>query len=245
MNVAVCISGLAREGHIECIDHLRYVFSDYDVYFGHWKEHDPPKIDNLFLFDEPKINYHCITETKYKPDCSKLQEHLVPLDQMQARIRGLQEKYSHSFKQILAHEFLINQIDPKYDLIIKLRYDVLLPKTKLMKKIFENLINFVYQKDIVIGIAQPKTLKLSEKLFMHKDFDCNSCTGYRVFDQIIIHQRYRAKGAYKLYQEKNLLGSEWGCHQVFCQQWGLPKSYQNIRGGMLLYRYYKEKNEVQ
>ena len=66
--IAVCVSGLAREGYKEALQIAKRVFP-FDTFHMHWKGYDLPDVDNLTLFDEPVYEYHNLLDTKYKPDC--------------------------------------------------------------------------------------------------------------------------------------------------------------------------------
>ena len=61
--IAVCVSGLAREGYKEALEIAKKIFP-FDFYYMQWKGYPEPDVPNLFLTDEPVYNYHNITETK-------------------------------------------------------------------------------------------------------------------------------------------------------------------------------------
>lgn len=238
MNVAVCISGEAREGYQECISRFKEIFP-YDFFYMHWENDKKPDIQNCFLFKEPNNHYHCMISTQYKPkDCPRFTKLTKPKTGLLFKRLELFKKSKNWYKQLIAHQLLLNSIDGKYDLIIKLRYDVLINVSEHVKKFFRKMEKLSYDKDIVIGFAEKKDLVLNNQLDIHKLYDCNKCYGYTVLDHIIIHHRYKFKNALNLYNKKNLLGAEWGAHQILCHQWDQQFSFLNIRGGCLLYRNY-------
>jgi hypothetical protein len=50
---------------------------------------------------------------------------------------------------------------------------------------------------------------------------------------MIFHPRDKCSNANKLYQDKKLMGMEWGWYQVLCDQWD-STNYINVNGGVML-----------
>lgn len=242
MNIAVCVSGIAREGYMECIRRFKKIFP-YDFYFMHWNGYQKPEIENCIYFDEPTNHYNCMLDTKYKPSgCLRFNKITNPKTGIIFKDHNYFKKSEHWYKQLIAHELLVNKLDKDYDIIVKLRYDVLIHVSDNIKSLFRELEKKVFDEDITVGIAEKKNLDLSDQVEFHRMYDCPKCHGYTIFDYIIIHKTYKLMNVKKLYDNKNLLGAEWGAHQVFCQQWNQQFNYLNIRGGCLLYRNYIENN---
>ena len=115
--IAVCVSGLARPGYKKALEIARKVFP-YDFFYMHWKDYDPPEVEDCRFFDEPSYNYHNLLETKYKPDCHIWRRYTRPTTGKIFRKPGLLEKTRHNSKQTLAHYWLTKSLPEKYTTII-------------------------------------------------------------------------------------------------------------------------------
>lgn len=226
--IAVCVSGLAREGYKEAIVLAQKIFP-YDFFYMQWKNYPIPNVPSCEIFEEPVYNYHNLLDTKYKPDCNIWKRYTNPGGKIFRKL-GLLEKTKHNSKQILAHYWLVKTLPKKYKTIIKLRYDTL-----LSTKVNFNLLLEKAQQGINIGIAgSAPGGDIDAPLKIHTYKDCKRCTGPYLWDHLIFHSREKLQNVEKLFKEKNLLGAEWGWHQVLCQQWGEETNYINTAGGNLL-----------
>tara|TARA_Y100000592_G_C5387140_1_gene276380 strand:- start:748 stop:936 length:189 start_codon:yes stop_codon:yes gene_type:complete len=50
---------------------------------------------------------------------------------------------------------------------------------------------------------------------------------------MIIHPRSRCANVENLFEQKTLMGMEWGWYQVLCSQW-YSLDYINVNGGVIL-----------
>jgi len=134
-------------------------------------------------------------------------------------------------KQILGHFYLVNSLPTKYKVIIKMRYDVILSSKANYKKFIEK----VQDAGCSVGFdaGGGENYGPQHELKEHNNGDCKRCTGWYLWDHLLIHNRDRLKNVDKFFENKDLLGAEWGWHQVLHHQWG-DKNYQNVQGGETL-----------
>ena len=239
MKIAVCISGQAREGYKECIDRFKKIFP-YDFYYMHWNGYENPDVPKCYYFDEPPYLYHSMLPRDFRPNCKRYKKVKIRVKSEWLKKGDFYTKTKHWHKQLIAHQLLVDKLNDKYDLIIKLRYDVLIHVSEHMKKLFRSMEKKAFDEDIVIGFADRKDKDLSDEVHVHKHYDCPKCQGFTILDFIIIHKAYRLQNVISLYKDKNLIGAEWGAHQILCGQWGQQFHFLNLRGGCILYRDYKK-----
>ena len=227
--IAVCVSGLAREGYKEAIERAKKVFP-YNFFYMQWTGYPQPDVTDCYFFNEPQYDYHNLLDTKYYPKCPVLRKYTIKPNGKIFRKAGLLEKTRTNSKQILAHYWLVNKLPAQYKTIIKLRYD----------SFISNKVNFTpfIEKascGTVVGFGgSAPGGDIDTSLSIHSLNDCDRCTGFYLFDHIIFHPREKLKNVEKLFKEKDLLGAEWGWHQILCHQWSKDNNYVNVSGGSLL-----------
>lgn len=225
--IAVCYSGLARPGYEESIEIAKRVFP-FDTFYMHWKGYELPKVDNLKLFDEPVYQYHNLLETKYKPDCHIWRRYTKPGGKI-FRKPGLLKKTSNNSKQTLAHFWLVQTLPKKYKTIIKLRYDTILSEKVNFMPLLEKA-----QVGTVVGISGSSPgVDVDNPLQQHTYQDCNRCPGPYLWDHIIFHPRHKLQNVEEEFNNKNLMGAEWGWYQILHAQWQ-DNNYINVTGGNVL-----------
>ncbi len=238
--IAVCFSGVSGDESDWVIQRVKNQLP-YDTFFATWQGKKVPKgAANCHFFPEPKYDYHNLLETKIKPNCEKWRRSATP--PAPGRKGGTwhkkenYEKVSTNSKQILCHFYLLNTLPKKYKLIVKIRYDLMLTSKISFDKYLQKA-----QEGIVIGFAGSlvgaggPSCKFNE----HKiGCDCGKCGDWVLFDHMIFHARHKMHdGVERLFLEKNLLGAEWGWHQVLCDWWGgTCKDYIRVEGGTQLVR---------
>jgi hypothetical protein len=234
--IAVCVSGLATENHEVAIEIAKKVFP-YDTFYMHWKNYQTPKVLDCRYFDEPETTYHPMLETSTQPDCPIFKKITRKPDPPQHRGGKLWARSStinktkHSAKQILAHSYLVNTLPEQYKTIIRLRYDTLVSSKINYEPYLEKA-----QRGYVIGFnaRNTETYGPPRNLKEHSPRDCDRCI-WEIWDHMIFHPRDRLKNVEKLFEEKNLLGWEWGWYQILCDQWKDDK-FINVEGGTSLIR---------
>jgi hypothetical protein len=129
--IAVCISGLARDGYETALKNVYKVFP-YDTFYLHWDGYGNLNLPNCLYVKEPEYDYHSTLDTKIKPDC-KIWEGVNRKPNLLNNDRGGKmwwkpNYYNHTkggSKQLLGHYYLINSLPEKYKLIIRIRYDLI------------------------------------------------------------------------------------------------------------------------
>ena len=220
--IAVCVSGLAREGYKEVLQIAKKVFP-YDTFYMQWKGYPTPDVPNCFLTDEPVYNYHNLLDTKTKPNCPVWRRYTKKPDGKIFRRQGLLEKTKHNSKQIIAHYRLVKTLPDKYKTIIKFRYDTILSTKVDFKPYIERA-----QNGEVIGFSGSvpgKDVDSPLKELGKKN--------WYLLDHMIFHPREKLQNVDKLFENKNLLGAEWGWYQVLCHQWN-DDNFMNVDGGNVL-----------
>ena len=128
--IAVCISGLAREGYEFALKNVNKVFP-YDTFYFHWKGRGELNIPNCLYVDEPEYDYHSVLDTIIKPKC-KLWDKVVRRPESNQDKGGKMwwkpqyyDRTKYLSKQLLSHFYLLKSIPDKYKTIIRIRYDLL------------------------------------------------------------------------------------------------------------------------
>ena len=237
--VAVCFSGLPRAEHEWVIERTKKIFP-YDTFFATWEGYDvPANVGECKQFKEPIYEYHNVLETKTKPDCSLWRKYTKKPTQTHrgGKIwwkKNLFAQTKSNSKQILGHYFLVNTLPEKYKVIIRMRYDAILSSKADYSKYIRHVQDTGHSVgfDALNGSNNGPAHELKE----HKKFDCKKCTGWLLWDHVIIHSRHRLKNVQKFFDDKDLLGAEWGWYQILHHQWG-DKDFINVCGGETLVKH--------
>lgn len=228
--IAVCVSGIAGGNYKINIDRIRSIFP-YPIFFSTWNGRTLPEVDNLHTFDEPNFTYHPMLDVE-EPPCA-IFGHLV---KKHGKIRRLQrhKQTLTSATQILGHSALVDSIPAEYKTIIRLRYDTIVSN----KVDFTKYIDMA-QQGTVVGFgnfaSEKHSWELAEPSTQLKEYTHKSTprSHYNIWDNMIFHPRDRMANAYALYEDKKLIGMEWGWYQVLCDQWD-NTDYINVNGGVIL-----------
>ena len=229
--IAVCISGKIHEDYKQNIKNIQKVFPD-PTFFGTWRDSPQPDVSNLFTFDEPKFDYHPMLELPWNPPCN-IFKNLVREEGKLRRLNRIEQTQT-SAVQILGHHLLVREIPRQYTTIIRLRYDTIVSEKVSFSKYLS-----MAEKGKVIGfgdfVGSRKSnarIEPSNRLTEYKHQSISRCH-YNIWDSMIFHPRHRIESAWHLYQEKRLMGMEWGWFQVLCGSRTDP-NYINVNGGVML-----------
>lgn len=237
-NIAICISGLARDGYEVALKNIRKVFP-YDTFYLHWDGYGKINVPNCVYVSEPEYDYHSTLDTITKPNCKiwdKVNRLPNPPNDPGGKMWWKPDYYNRTkgaSKQLLAHYYLLNTLPENYNIIIRVRYDLIVSS----KVDFKPYLNMV-QKGVSVGFAgsRPNIYGPDTKLTPHINCNCNKCSNWYIWDHMYFHPRDKFKNVEKLYKEKNLLGAEWGLYQILCHQWH-NKDFLNVDGGTCLIKH--------
>ena len=230
MRIAFCVSGVPRSDVIKgqptfpnfkrCFASWRRAFPDADFFFATWKQHkqiveDNFQDSNVCLFDEPEVNYHPFFDI---PDDLMWSDRLLKIVPKYKTITdSRQDRYQHQTKQILCHAHLLETLNlqERYDIIIRCRYDTLISKTAN----FDSIIKEVYNQRFACGFALLRDHNFSTIHQLGKK-DLNA---YRfLFDSLIIHSSkvFDPQYVFELHENKRLLPCEFGWFQIMSMPYG-------------------------
>ena len=237
-DVAVCFSGIIREPKEHSVHNIKRTKSmlPYDTFFATWDNYDLPVGEECKTFPEPIYDYHNLFDIEQPPD-KLLKKFTGPGGKY--RPEGKPGGYEHTratSKQIICHSNLVKTLPSKYKVIIRMRYDDVLGDN--FYDDIQKYIQLVRDKDFSVGFRgrhQAKSLAELEHMNEHKTHDCKYCSGYYLFDHVIIHKRENLQNVDSLFESKKLIGAEWGWAQVLHTQWG-NQNFVNVEGGFFIYR---------
>lgn len=213
MKIAVCYSGLYRAFSGWQENHK--VITDYadSVYYSTWHGKAPPPVGNVIRFPEPVVKYDPFFCTKEIAESRKPNQ-------------GNRRK--DLLKQILAHQYMVTELNGAYDIVIRMRYDVWFGDFdwgQFIDKSFEDNVAIGFgEHDISNGrnrrlhMLEPESLGIDNILT----------------DFMIIHPADKMVNAFTLFDEEKLLPANAGWHQVLVDQHG--DETINYEGGIQLSR---------
>lgn len=219
-NIAIVVSGQLRTGALELITALKDNFDDnihVKTFFTTWNTQTDHKnheyiIENYIdhVFEEPDVEYNAdhdaIERSKVKLN-ELIADNIISgkdYDYYKSVVDNANKGYNRS-KQILAHAKAVEHFNLTidYDVIIRLRYDVI-----LSQQFYDNLESWC---DEVFNLEYPITH------MPNLDGNTQSACEVENFGDIaIIHKadKFDVQQVYALHEEKQLLGSEPGWMQV-------------------------------
>jgi hypothetical protein len=223
--IAVCVSGITSRipEYKQVIEHQKKVFGEYDFFYQQWSGYPKPDVPNCELNPEPTWDYHCILESRVKPDCDIYRRYTKPGGKMERK--GLAKNYTYSANQIISHAYLVDSLPKEYTHIIKTRFDTLV-STKVDFKPYIEMLLDGWNIGFYQGGKDNPTPEHSLTEYDHTGPRCK----WRLFDHLLFHPRDRLKNVFKLKRERKLLGAEWGWYQLLVDQWKDLK-YKNVLGG--------------
>lgn len=228
MKIAVCYSGLLRTWNGWYKNHtsaLRHLEGKVDFHYSCWKTNrdltDFPV--NVVQFEQPKTEYNCYESGSFK---NIYGDTVGKKETEQFRL------YTGNLQQ-LAHYTLLQSLKEEYDVIIRLRYDIIMnPELDLLPLIQEC---FKTGKAIGIGNLQ-KADDLNPD--MYKMVPClvkgNEPFKVRMADFINIHKFHNIEDVFKLHEEKQLWPTNPGWYQILSKP---GYGHRTYLGGVSLVRH--------
>ena len=183
---------------------------------------------------EPVVDYHPISDIEWVGKHGKWDDY--------RKKRLLYSKTQHASKQILAYADLLSKIPDDFDVLIRMRWDVLVSKKVNFKPYLEK----AYEEGPVGFMVRGNRGHNLDKLVdvPKDDFRVGGGTFKNIMndwygylpDSLIMHKRehFDIDLVKKLHKEKNLAPAEWGWYQVMSEPYG--DIHTSIHGGALLVR---------
>jgi len=225
MDIAICFSGIARGNVKRNVEHVKKAFGKFgkvDLFFSTWKEHenDISREYKAVTYPEPEIHYDAWTECVVDNPHHKYKQY------KDARLKGKDKYYQNatlknSLKQILGHLYQVEDLPKNYDMIIRVRWDVIVSTVWDFRK----YINQSYEENKAIGFA----IRGGRWIHLNtcKDIDHVYCTletdisysrdwCYWLNDNMIFHPRkiLDSNKTWELFKEKRLWPAEYGWYQI-------------------------------
>tara|TARA_E500000178_G_scaffold350477_2_gene409534 strand:- start:23 stop:757 length:735 start_codon:yes stop_codon:yes gene_type:complete len=225
MKIALCISGLCDNDESEKFVERHKSIFPYDTFTAAWKR-DDLTMDVDYLFDEPTIDYHPVT------DVPQLETTHTILRSRGVKKENDGEKWmditKHWTKQILIHDSLLKKIPSDYDMIIRTRFDTIASKGIDFMEFIESS----YYENYAIGFNtryENVWLRHNELLEFVPHF--NVC---HVNDALILHPRnlWNSQLVETLHNSKELQAAETGWWQILSEPYG--DNHQNFHGGVYI-----------
>lgn len=214
MNPAVVVSGIWNGEDIE--EKRKYIqkFFPYDIFFTSWTNE---KLDNteVVQFEEPEDNF---CKLALCPDKKRFVESLPLKGSVWTSVALV--PYTWGNKQIYGHALALEKLDPKYDMVIKLRWDIFLFKNinwiEYVEKSYEfnSALGFNAVKNNVVGRPVRKIYASDENPKKRRPW------GYGLNDQLIIYPRklFNPKRTIELFNNTQLRGAESGWWQMLIEE---------------------------
>lgn len=225
MKIALCISGLCDNDESEKFVERHKSIFPYDTFTAAW-DRDDLTMDVDYLFDEPTINYHPVT------DVIQLETTHTKLRSQGVKKENQGEKWmeitKHWTKQILIHDYLLKKIPSDYDMIIRTRFDTIASE----EIDFVELIEGSYYEKYAIGFNtryENVWLRHNELLEFVPHFNVG-----HVNDALILHPRnlWNSQLVETLHNSKELQAAETGWWQILSEPYG--DNHQNFHGGVYI-----------
>jgi hypothetical protein len=238
LRIAVCFSGQLRGSYKKNIEKIKSILPDYcDYYFTTWddqpkedfiqKVHKAPvqkynaaypeakaSIELLKKFRNGNLGHEAIHRYQHMSD-RRFQEHMI------LSIKNMRKKGRTNFQHV-AHAMLIDDLVDlkKYDIIVRLRYDVFMYDDLSVQ--FETFCQQVYDYSVPYGFHCFNETETVDG-FVNPVKSLRQCISRDLHDFMIIHRADMFDPNFVLYLHKNrqLRVAEGGWYQVLCRPWGI------------------------
>ena len=227
MRVAVCISGQQRSTTIHrsvLDDRMHNAFSkvNADFYYHTWMDRVLYNYPKMHKQAQPKVDYHPVFDVKHKAGI---------IVEEKRKNRDKVNKFQHASKQILAHAYLCDNLNHKYDMIVRLRWDLYFSsrldyKELLEQSYEEGVYGYGFQERMDYNLLDnPVKMKKQERRW-----------DGMLTDNCIFHKPewFDTSYVYKLHENKELLPAEWGFYQTMSEPYN--DHHSNFRGGVITSR---------
>lgn len=241
MKIAICFSGIARGNVARNIVNVKNAMPEADFFYATWKEHENEisKRYNAVTYPEPVLHYDSWTEAvednphhKYKAYKEGRLAGNIPIYQVPS--------LNHSTKQILAHAYQVKDLPEEYDMIVRIRWDVVCGS----RINFTNYINRSYNENIAIGFAirggrftNMNRFHDIPHIYCTADSDISVSRDWCWWlnDNLIIHPRNKlyTDRVFQLHNDKKLWGGEYGWYQVLSDD----NDHHCVYGGAAIERF--------
>ena len=210
MRIAVCISGKPRDYGASLPGNLASMKSalpSADFFMGIWEDSlsDFTRLlpnETCKLYKEPEVSYHPYLEVKLENPPS---DYMANKRTFIANVDNVQATTAHQTKQIIAHAYMVDDLQEEYDIVVRTRYDAYVSRKA-------DLIHYAktaYNEQVPVGFA----------FLGGKNFDNANETKRPnfLFDHMIIHRAdmFDTNHVYALDKSQMLMPAEFGWHQVF------------------------------
>lgn len=245
MRIAVLVSGAFVTKRVDgnLVNNnllLKSKFPTADFYYATWDRYKDQfettfPNDKCIFFPEPELTYHPYLDIDPKHYISPRYKQTVDWV-----IKGGQNRItwtSHHVKQILIHSWLLNTIEQKYDVVVRVRFDTFIYKAADFSPYIKD--TFVNHRANCFGATRPELFDI----LRHSDDPL-----YKIWmlDQLIIHNPNVINNdiVNGLYDNKQLHAAEFGWFQVMNKH--SPYPHINHSGwvnpdGTILDKFYKVK----
>ena len=187
--------------------------------------------DRLVYCKEPEVDYHPVSDASkngYNSKHGKWELYTVK--------RLLYNKMQNANKQILAYADLLSKLPDDFDILLRMRWDILISNQVNFKPYLEK----AYEEGPVGFMTRPERKHDIHQLIELSKEDDNPLSG-RAFimddwygylpDSLIIHRKehFDIDLVKKLHSEKKLAAAEWGWYQVMREPYG--DIHTSVHGG--------------
>lgn len=240
MKVAVCFSGQLRGGYKECIDRMRNILPRADFFYTSWEgETLEPFVNRYYI--QPKPEFNCLNDTtkkyieKYRnykekgwkdvegPNNFPRVENEEVRRELKGIIRGLRAKGRTSNYQQLIHAMTVRDFvdQSKYDLIIRIRYDLYIDQR--LKKHIQYFCEYVLENGNPLGFYSRTNESDFDSHFRQEITMQNSTAALSINDFMIIHRAdlFDPNIVFWLFEKRKHKAAETGWYQVLCKPYGL------------------------
>jgi len=246
MKIAICFSGIVRGKVGRNIEHIKNAMPEADFFYATWEErqNEMSKKLNCVTYPEPNVTYNAWTDIdpKHIPPHHKYMQYRNGIKNKLGGVYN-NESLNHSTKQILAHAYQLRDIPEEYDIIVRIRYDVVCGS----RVKFEKYVNQAFKEQIAIGFAIRGGRYTKMNSFydiphkyttLESDISISRDWCWWLNDNIIIHPRnkFDTEKVFQYDKEKKLWPAEYGWYQMLSEN----DDHHSVYGGCSIERFVRD-----